>query len=147
MATPTSVYDLTEVARNFAALATVLPGVGIRYAVKANPQAAVLETLPGLGALTDASLIGAVRRVLAAGAVAADVSFTGPANRRDEVEEAVAQGLGWKRPCGLAFLFRFQRWMPPRCAGAEHRDARRGGQAVWRSCTPGRGAIGSKFGA
>ncbi len=95
METPAYVYDLPAIAARFAALSAVLPGVGIRYAVKANPHAGVLGTLIGLGALTDASSIGEVRRALASGASAADISFTGPAKRRAEVDEAVARGIGY----------------------------------------------------
>lgn len=94
MATPAYVYDLTEVLARHAALAAALPGLGIRYAVKANPHGRVLGALIGAGALTDASSIGEVRRALAAGARACDISFTGPAKRRAEVDEAVALGIG-----------------------------------------------------
>jgi diaminopimelate decarboxylase len=95
MPTPAYVYDLGQISARFAALAEALPRCGIRYAVKANPHPAVLARLIGSGALIDASSIGEVRRALAAGARAEDISFTGPAKRRAEIEEAVARGIGY----------------------------------------------------
>lgn len=92
--TPAYLYDLTVAAARFQALRAAFPGVGIRYAVKANPHPAVLRCLMGEGALIDASSIGEVRRALAAGAGAGAISFTGPGKRAVEIDEAVAAGIG-----------------------------------------------------
>lgn len=93
--TPAYVYDLTVVEARFSALTGALPGMGIRYAVKANPHGAVLGRLVALGALVDASSIGEVRRAVAAGASPSHISYTGPGKRQAEIEEAVATGIGY----------------------------------------------------
>ena len=92
--TPAYVYDLTLVETRFQALAAAFPGLGIRYAVKANPHPAVLRTLLQCGALIDASSIGEVRRALQAGACPRTISFTGPGKRACEIDEAVRLGIG-----------------------------------------------------
>ena len=92
--TPAYVYDLTVVGQRFRQLAQAVPGMGIRYAVKANPHPAVLGHLVALGALVDASSIGEVRRAIAVGAGPGVISFTGPGKRQSEIEEAVASGIG-----------------------------------------------------
>lgn len=92
--TPAYVYDLTVIADRFQALETAFPGVGIRYAVKANPHPAVLRCLLDCGALIDASSIGEVRRALAVGVAPGIISFTGPGKRQAEIDEAVATGIG-----------------------------------------------------
>ena len=92
--TPAYVYDMTVVHQRYQALAAALPGLGIRYAVKANPHPAVLHCLTGLGALIDASSIGEVRRAVGAGAAPGLISFTGPGKRLAEIEEAVDTRIG-----------------------------------------------------
>ena len=94
IATPAYVYDLTVVAARYRALAQALPGLGIRYAVKANPHPAVLRHLLDCGALIDASSAGEVRRALRAGADPGIISFTGPGKRRVEIAEAVSHRIG-----------------------------------------------------
>ena len=92
--TPAYVYDLTVVGQRFQDLSEAVPELGIRYAVKANPHPAVLRHLIEEGALVDASSIGEVRRALAAGALARNISFTGPGKRLAEIRDAVALGIG-----------------------------------------------------
>ena len=92
--TPAYVYDMTVIEGRFRTLRAAFPGLGIRYAVKANPHPAVLRTLLHCGALIDASSIGEVRRALKAGARSENISFTGPGKRACEIDEAVASGIG-----------------------------------------------------
>ena len=92
--TPAYVYDLGLVEQRYRALSQALPGFGIRYAVKANPHAAVLGCMTALGALIDASSIGEVRRAVAVGAGPGLISFTGPGKRLAEIVEAVETGIG-----------------------------------------------------
>ena len=66
----------------------------LSYAVKANPNPALLGWLRGRVPLLDVSSIGEVRRALAAGWPAGDLSFTGPAKRSAELAEALAVGVG-----------------------------------------------------
>ena len=92
--TPAYVYDLTVVAARYHQLKAALPRLGIRYAVKANPHAAVLGQVLDCGALIDASSIGEVRRALRAGALPEMISFTGPGKRVSEIEEAIQLRIG-----------------------------------------------------
>ena len=93
--TPVYVYDLGALTTRYQALdAAFAPYLSIRYAVKANPNEAVLKCLLGLGALIDASSIGEVRRAVAAGTAPELISFTGPGKRRTEIAEAVALRIG-----------------------------------------------------
>jgi diaminopimelate decarboxylase len=66
----------------------------LSYAVKSNPNPALLAWLRGRVPLLDVSSIGEVRRALAAGWNAEAISFTGPAKRQAELAEAVAVGVG-----------------------------------------------------
>lgn len=66
----------------------------LSYAVKANPNPALLEWLRGRVPYLDVSSIGEVRIALAAGWQASQLSFTGPAKRRSEIEEAIRVGVG-----------------------------------------------------
>lgn len=66
----------------------------LSYAVKTNPNTALLGWMKGTVPLLDVSSIGEVRRALKAGWNAADLSFTGPAKRREELTEAIASGVG-----------------------------------------------------
>ncbi len=64
------------------------------YAVKANPNPALLRWLHGRVPMLDVSSIGEVRLALAAGWSADDLSFTGPAKRDAELAEALRAGVG-----------------------------------------------------
>ncbi|WP_108395462.1 decarboxylase [Devosia submarina] len=66
----------------------------LSYAVKANPNPALLAWLRGRVPYLDVSSIGEVRRAIRAGWPAAALSFTGPAKRVAELEEAIAVGIG-----------------------------------------------------
>jgi diaminopimelate decarboxylase len=66
----------------------------LSYAVKANPNPALLSWLRGRVPYLDVSSIGEVRRALMAGWPASALSFTGPAKRRAELEEAIGAGIG-----------------------------------------------------
>lgn len=66
----------------------------LSYAVKTNPNTALLGWIKGTVPLLDVSSIGEVRRALTAGWDAANLSFTGPAKRREELAEALASGVG-----------------------------------------------------
>lgn len=66
----------------------------LSYAVKTNPNTALLGWLKGIVPLLDVSSIGEVRRALRAGWDPELLSFTGPAKRREELAEALASGVG-----------------------------------------------------
>ncbi len=66
----------------------------LSYAVKCNPNVALLSWLKGSVPYLDVSSIGEVRRAISAGWSASNLSFTGPAKRRAELAEAVSLGVG-----------------------------------------------------
>ena len=73
--TPFLVIDLDVVADRYRALAAALPGAEIFYAIKANPEPAVLRLLLGLGCRFDVASTGEIDLCLAAGAEGHQLSF------------------------------------------------------------------------
>jgi ornithine decarboxylase len=92
-ATPCLVLDLDRVADNFAALRRALPAARIYYAVKANPAAAILRLLSGLGSSFDAASIQEIEACLAAGAPAAAISFGNTVKKPAAIARAHAHGV------------------------------------------------------
>jgi len=93
--TPFYVYDLGVIERRVGTLRAAMPdGFDVAYAVKANPNPAVLARLAKLGLGTDIASGGELERVLAAGIDPGRVVFTGPGKRDDELVAAVAAGIG-----------------------------------------------------
>lgn len=92
--TPFYVYDLDAVDRALADLRRVLPArFHVAYAVKANPALAVVAHLASRGVGADVASGGELDLVLRAGIGPADVVFTGPGKRDDELTAAVDAGL------------------------------------------------------
>ena len=92
--TPFYVYDLDVVTRQVAALHTALPPVfDLAYAVKSNPNLAVLRHQASLGLGADVASGGELRHVLRAGYAPEHIVFTGPGKRDDELAAAVAAGV------------------------------------------------------
>ena len=92
--TPFYAYDLDVVSRQVAVLRAVLPAsFDLAYAVKANPNLAVLAHLRGLGLGADVASGGELRHVLRAGFAADQVVFTGPGKRDEELAAAVEAGV------------------------------------------------------
>ncbi len=92
-ATPRFVYDLDIVRAKVATLRAVLPeGVGIHYAVKANPHPQVIAALAGL---VDGLDIASGGELALLGQVAPDthISFAGPGKRDAEIEAAIRSGV------------------------------------------------------
>jgi diaminopimelate decarboxylase len=96
--TPVYVYSratLTRHARVFRdALKARLPRVHIAFAVKANPNLAVLKVLASEGYGADVVSGGEFERALAAGIPAADVVFSGVGKTTAELVRALEAGLG-----------------------------------------------------
>ncbi len=92
--TPSFVYDLDVVTAQVAALRAALPPVfDLAYAVKANPNLAVLRHLGGLGLGADVASGGELRHALRAGIDPARVVMTGPGKRDEELVAAVEAGI------------------------------------------------------
>jgi len=92
--TPAYVYDLDVVGRQVEALRAVLPArFDLAYAVKANPNLAVLRHLMNLGLGADVASGGELRHVIRAGFDPAHVVMTGPGKRDEELTAAVDAGV------------------------------------------------------
>lgn len=93
--TPCFVYFTAPIEQRIAALDQAFGGrFDLSFAVKANPNPAMLEWLAPRIPLLDISSIGEMRLALRSGWDAARLSFTGPAKRDAELAEAIAMGLG-----------------------------------------------------
>jgi diaminopimelate decarboxylase len=93
--TPLYLYDLDAVRARCRALDAAFDGrFGVSYAVKANPNAALLAALRRTVAGFDASSLAEVRRALAAGADPRVITFSGPAKRSAELIGAIEAGIG-----------------------------------------------------
>jgi diaminopimelate decarboxylase len=96
--TPVYVYSratLTRHARVFRdALKAVLPAMHIAFAVKSNPNLAVLKLLAREGYGADVVSAGEMDRALAAGMPAADIVFSGVGKTHDELVRALDAGIG-----------------------------------------------------
>ncbi len=92
---PLYVYDLDVIAARFAMLRDSFAGrFRVSFAVKANPNPAVLAGLARCGADFDASSLAEIKGALQAGADPSRISFTGPAKREAEIAAAVTLRIG-----------------------------------------------------
>ncbi len=92
--TPFYAYDLDVIERSLARLRAVLPPrFDVAYAVKANPALAVVAHLGSFGVGADVASSGELDLVRRAGIAAAEIVFTGPGKRDDELASAVEAGL------------------------------------------------------
>ena len=89
---PTLVVDLDRVESSFRALSAGLAGAHIHYAVKANPEPAVVRRLVACGARCDAASRAEIELCLASGAQPAHISFGNTVKRAADI--AHAHGLG-----------------------------------------------------
>ena len=95
--TPVYVYSratLERHARVFRDALSALPRVHIAFAIKANPNLAVLRVLSREGFGADIVSIGEMKRALASGMAPADIVFSGVGKTRDELREALDVGIG-----------------------------------------------------
>jgi diaminopimelate decarboxylase len=91
-ATPAFIYDLSIVQDRVASLRAALPeGVGIHYAMKANPLPEMVAAIVPLVDGIDIASGGELPIALAAGAK--HISFAGPGKRDDEIEAAISAGI------------------------------------------------------
>ena len=94
---PVSIFalpTLTRHARVFRDALSVLPSVHIAFAVKSNPNLAVLKLLAAEGYGADVVSGGEMDRALAAGIPASGVVFSGVGKTADELARAVEAGIG-----------------------------------------------------
>ncbi|THD61050.1 diaminopimelate decarboxylase [Phenylobacterium sp.] len=96
--TPVYVYSSATLVRHFTVLRDALMAAGLQdsliaFAVKANPNVAVLRTLAEAGAGADVVSEGEIRRALAAGVPASRIVFSGVGKTRGEIEFALTAGV------------------------------------------------------
>jgi diaminopimelate decarboxylase len=94
--TPVYVYSSVAMRDHAGALRDALSGLGdplIAYAVKANPNAAVIATLGSEGLGADIVSGGELQRALAAGIPANKIVFSGVGKTRDEMGRALEAGI------------------------------------------------------
>jgi diaminopimelate decarboxylase len=94
--TPVYVYSTATMLRHVNAMREALAGIEnplIAYAVKANPNSAVIATLAKAGLGADVVSAGEYRRARAAGAPADKIVFSGVGKTEEEMEQALAGGL------------------------------------------------------
>lgn len=90
---PTLVVDTSVVARNYRALKAGLGRANIHYAVKANPDQAILRTLVSEGSHFDAASRGEIELCLAAGAMPTEISFGNTIKRASDIRWAFEAGI------------------------------------------------------
>ena len=93
--TPTYVYSRAALAAAYGEFSAALAGTDalVCYAVKANSNLGVLSLFARLGAGFDIVSLGELERVLAAGADARKIVFSGVGKRRDEMVRALEAGI------------------------------------------------------
>lgn len=93
--TPAYIYDGALMRRAYRRLSQALDGfASIYYSVKANPAQPVIALLLEEGAGIEIASIGEYRAAIAAGAAPGRILFAGPGKRRQELEAAIADGIG-----------------------------------------------------
>ena len=93
--TPLYLYDLDILTRRLALLSDLFGSrFGISYAIKANPNRALLAAVMPWLASFDASSIAEVERAMDAGMDPAKITFSGPAKRDVELQRTLSAGVG-----------------------------------------------------
>ncbi|MDR2858207.1 MAG: alanine racemase [Novosphingobium sp.] len=93
--TPLYVYDIDAIRARLALLRETFGSqFGISFAVKSNPNVALLKALAGHVDTFDVSAFAEVERAVAAGCEVERITFCGPAKRDEEIRRAVRLGLG-----------------------------------------------------
>ena len=92
-ATPCLVVDVDRVEERYSALHAALPLARIYYAVKANPAAAILDRLVGLGSAFDAASWEEIQMCLRAGAAPQDISFGNTVKKVSAIAQAYEAGI------------------------------------------------------
>ena len=91
---PCLVVDLDVVRDNFHAFRHALPDSAIYYAVKANPEPAILKLLASLGSSFDCASVAEIQMALDAGATADRISFGNTIKKERDIARAFALGVG-----------------------------------------------------
>ncbi|WNV91834.1 type III PLP-dependent enzyme [Umezawaea sp. Da 62-37] len=92
-ATPCLVIDLETVRERYAAISSALPGVGVFYAVKANPEPEVVGLLAAEGSSFDVASPAEIDLCLAQGAPAERISYSNPIKKAADIAYAHRRGV------------------------------------------------------
>ncbi len=94
--TPVYIYSARGIRESYRAIDDAFATYphAIHYALKANSTLAIVRLLRSLGSKVDANSGGEIEVALRAGFEAADIVFTGVGKSREELESAVAGGIG-----------------------------------------------------
>jgi diaminopimelate decarboxylase len=94
--TPTYIYSARAIRDAYSAIDDAFAGYphSIHYALKANSTLAIVRLLRSLGSHADANSGGEIAVAERAGFTPAQIVFTGVGKTRDELEYAVAKGIG-----------------------------------------------------
>jgi ornithine decarboxylase len=90
---PCLVVDLDVVRENYNAFAGALPDSRVFYAVKANPDPAVLKLLAELGSSFDCASVAEIDMAFAAGATADRISYGNTIKKERDIAAAFARGI------------------------------------------------------
>jgi ornithine decarboxylase len=90
---PFLALDLDAVERAYGALRRALPQVGVHYAVKCNPEPALLARLHALGAGFEVASLAELRMLAALGVHAGGVLYSNPVKPPAHIAGAAALGL------------------------------------------------------
>jgi diaminopimelate decarboxylase len=96
LGTPLYVYDVDAVRVRLARLREAFGSqFGVSFAIKSNPNLALLRGLAGLVDTFDVSAFAEAERAIAAGCEAGRITFCGPGKRAEEVRRVVRLGIGY----------------------------------------------------
>lgn len=104
---PCFALSLNEVEKNFLALEEALPGVKFYYAVKANPEKAILKRLASLGCYFDVSTNKEVEQVVQCGVSSEKSIHTHPIKLDHEIQYALECGVKYFTVDNIAELEKF----------------------------------------
>ena len=90
---PCLVVDLDIVRENYNTFERALPDSRVFYAVKANPEPAVLNLLAQLGSCFDCASVVEIEQVLATGATAGRISFGNTIKKERDIARAYLLGI------------------------------------------------------
>jgi ornithine decarboxylase len=90
---PCLVVDLDVVRENYHSFAKALPDARVFYAVKANPEPAVLKLLAEMGSSFDCASVAEIDMAFAAGATADRISYGNTIKKERDVAAAYARGI------------------------------------------------------
>src|SRR3954453_2735197 len=91
--TPYLDLDVPHAVAAYRRLAAALPGTALHYAVKANPDPTLLGALAAAGCRFDVASPSEITAGLTAGASAADLLYSNPVKRREDVRFAARVGV------------------------------------------------------